>query len=200
MDAEATVFIIDDDPAVLRSLAALVRVAHPRVETFATAEEFLAHCDFQRPGCLLLDVVLPGVGGLELHRRLQAAGAEWPVIFITGYGTVPAAVDAMRNGAMDFLEKPLRDEALWQAIRRALERDEAARRERACRAMVAARLAKLSEGENQVLDLMLTGKTNREIAKEARVSVRTVEDRRARVMRKMEAGSLVELVQLVALR
>jgi two-component system, LuxR family, response regulator FixJ len=193
---EPTVFLVDDDPAVLRSLAALVEVVFPRVEALGSAAEFLAAYDPGRPGCLVLDVAMPGMSGLELKSKLEELKIEIPVIFVTGHGNVRMAVGAMRSGAVHFLEKPFQEQELWDAVRKALELDEESRQRRACRARVEKRLAALSHGERDVLDLILAGKLNREIAAELGLSIRTVEDRRARLMKKMHAQSVVELVQL----
>ena len=195
MNHEPTVFIVDDDPAVLRSLTALVRVIFPRVEAFASAGEFLAAYD-DRPGCLVLDVAMPGMSGLELQRKLQIDHVEIPVIFITGHGNVRMAVGAMRGGAVNFLEKPFHEQELWDSIRKGLEVDEENRRWRVRRQRVEKCLATLSPGEQEVLDLILAGNFNKEIASRLGLSIRTVEDRRARLMKKMEAQSVVELVRL----
>ena len=196
MSSEPTVFIVDDDEAVLQSLTALVKVIFPRVEAYASAAEFLAVYDPDRPGCLVLDVAMPGMSGLELQRKLEQENIEIPVIFITGHGNVRMAVGAMRAGAVNFLEKPFQEQELWDSIRKALEVDGMNRRRQARRACIEKRLAALSPGEREVLDLILSGKFNKEIATELGLSIRTVEDRRARLMKKMQAQSVAELVQL----
>jgi FixJ family two-component response regulator len=194
--AEPTVFIVDDDPAVLRSLTALVKVIFPRVEAFGSATDFLGAYDRQRPGCLVLDVAMPGMSGLELQNRLADDSIDLPVVFITGHGNVQMAVDAMQAGAVNFLEKPFREQDLWDSIRKGLEID-AERRKRQQRAVEAQRrMGLLSHGEREVLDRILQGKYNKQIASELDLSIRTVEDRRARLMKKMQARSVVELVQL----
>jgi len=193
---EPTVFLVDDDPAVLRSLAVLVRVVFPRVEAFGSAREFLEAYDPDRPGCLVLDVAMPEINGLQLQQRLVDQGIDLPVVFLTGYASVPMAVGAMQAGAVDFLEKPFRDQQLWESVRKALAYDSENRRQRARRRSVRQRLNQLSEGEQAVLELILDGKYNKEIAAKLNVSIRTVEDRRARLMKKMQARSLAELVQL----
>lgn len=196
MTDEQTVFIVDDDPAVLRSLTALVKVVFPHVESFASADAFLEVYRPHRPGCLVLDVAMPGMSGLELQRLLSEQRIDLPVVFVTGHANVQMAVGAMQAGAINFLEKPFREQDLWDSVRRALEEDECNRRRKTRRQTIEERISSLSDGERQVLDLILEGKYNKEIAAELGVSIRTVEDRRARLMKKMQAGSIAELVQL----
>ncbi|MFZ5831576.1 MAG: response regulator transcription factor [Planctomycetota bacterium] len=196
MNDDATVYIVDDDPAVLRSMVALVKVVFPRVEGFSSASEFLSAYERDHPGCLVLDVAMPEMSGLELHRKLMQEHVDLPVLFVTGHGNVQMAVGAMQAGAVNFLEKPFREQDLWDSVRRALEIDAQTRRRKARRAEVEQRLGRLNPGERDVLDLILAGKYNKEIADSLKLSVRTVEDRRARIMKKMEARSLAELVQL----
>jgi FixJ family two-component response regulator len=193
---EATVFLVDDDPAALRSLATLAKVVFPHVVTFSSAAEFLAAYRNQ-PGCLVLDVAMPGMSGLELQRKLVHDKIALPVIFVTGHGNVPMAVEAMQMGAVNFLQKPIQEQELWNSIRRALELDLQGRRRRARRQRAEERLARLTSGEREVLNLILEGKINKEIASELGLSTRTIEDRRARLMKKMGAKSLAELIQLV---
>ncbi len=200
MSSEPTVFIVDDDPAVLRSLTALVKVVFPRVTTFPTAQDFLAAYDPEQPGCLVLDVALPGMSGLELQRKLVQERIDLPVVFITAHGNVQMAVGAMQSGAINFLEKPFHEQELWDSVRRALERDAENRRRKAHRQRIQELLSQLTQGEHEVLDLILQGKCNKEIAGHLQLSVRTVEDRRARLMRKMQAKSIAELVQLATAR
>jgi FixJ family two-component response regulator len=196
LNDEATVYLVDDDPAALRALAALVRVIFPRVKTFSSASEFLSSYH-QEPGCLVLDVAMPDMSGLELHRKLLKDKTALPVVFVTGHGNVPMAVEAMQMGAVNFLQKPVQEQSLWDSIRQALEIDHRNRSRRARRQRAEDRLAKLTPGEREVLNLILEGKMNKEIATELRLSTRTVEDRRAKMMKKMGAKSLAELVQLV---
>jgi FixJ family two-component response regulator len=193
---ESTVFLIDDDPAVLRSLAALVEVVFPKVKFYNSAAEFLADYKTQCHGCLVLDVAMPGMNGLELQRKLIQDKIDLPIVFITGHGNVQMAVNAMQAGAVNFLEKPFHEQELWDSIRKALEIDAQNRRRRARRHRVEERLALLSEGERAVLNLIIEGKLNKEIAADLGLSNRTVEDRRARLMKKMGANSVAELVQL----
>jgi two-component system, LuxR family, response regulator FixJ len=196
LNDEITVFLVDDDPAALRAIATLVKVVYPHVATFASAAEFLTTYQSQ-PGCLVLDVAMRGMSGLELHRKLIQDKVALPVIFVTGHGNVPMAVEAMQLGAVNFLQKPVQEQELWDSIRRALELDSQNRRRRARRQNAEERLAQLSAGEREVLSLILEGKINKEIATELGLSTRTVEDRRARVMKKMGAKSLAELIQTV---
>ena len=196
MTDDQTVFIVDDDPAVLRSLTALVKVVFPHVESYSSASAFLHSYKPGRTGCLVLDVAMPGMSGLELQQLLSEQRVELPIVFVTGYANVQMAVGAMQAGAVNFLEKPFREQDLWDSVHRALEMDECNRRRKDRRHLVEQRIAALSDGERQVLDLILEGKYNKEIAAELQVSIRTVEDRRARLMKKMKAGNIAELVQL----
>jgi two-component system, LuxR family, response regulator FixJ len=193
---EATIFLVDDDPTALRALATLARVVFPRVATFSSAAEFLDAYQNQ-PGCLVLDVAMPGMNGLELHRKLIHEKIMLPVVFVTGHANVPMAVEAMQLGAVNFLQKPVQEQELWNSIRRGLELDSQNRRRRARRQRAEERLAKLTSGEREVLNLILEGKINKEIAGDLGLSTRTIEDRRARLMKKMGAKSLAELIQLV---
>jgi len=196
MTAQPTVFVVDDDPAVRRSLSALIQTVFPRVETYGSALEFLAVYQPEQPGCLVLDVAMPGITGLELQRKLNHQRNDLPVVFISAHGNVPMAVRAMEAGAVTFLEKPVKEEQLFTAIRKALELDAQNRRRKARRKEVERRLALLTAREREVLDLIVEGKYNKEIAVRLGVSIRTIEDRRARVMKKMGADSVAELVRL----
>ena len=196
MSNEPTVFVVDDDSVTLDSLSRLIGAIFPRVETYSSASEFLDKYELSRPGCLVLDVAMPGMSGLELHEKLIGAGIQLPVIFITGHGNVQMAVGAMRAGAVDFIEKPFQEHDLWNSIRKALDVDRKNRLEQMQRSEYEERMAALSNGEQEVLDLILDGKPNKEIAARLNLSVRTVEDRRARLMRKIGANSVVELVRM----
>jgi FixJ family two-component response regulator len=200
MSEEATVFVVDDDPAVLRSLVTLVKIIFPRVEAFVSAADFLAAYDPDRPGCLVLDVAMPGMSGLELQRKMAQEKIELPIVFITGHANVRMAVGAMQSGAVNFLEKPYQEQELWDSVRRALEQDEQNRRRKARRAEVEDRFDHLTSGEEDVLNLILEGKYNKEIAGQLSLSIRTVEDRRARLMKKMGVESVAQLVQLALTR
>ena len=191
-----TVFIVDDDPAIRFAMQALmdsVNVAH---EIYASGDEFLERVDDHRPGCLVLDIRMPGLGGLELQEELLKRGSTLPIIFITGHGDVPMAVEAMQKGAVDFIQKPFRDQDLLDRIREALMTDKERREEQEKHAEVEKRLARLTNREREVFDLVVTGKPNKVIAYELGVSQRTVEIHRARVMEKMQARSLADLVKM----
>jgi FixJ family two-component response regulator len=191
-----TVFLVDDDEAVRKALGFLLRAAGHAVESFASARDFLAAYDPARRGCLLLDVRMPQMTGLELQEELNARGWRVPAIFITGHGTVATAIVALRAGAFDFIEKPLGEEALLDAVQRALSWDEAHRQERARRDGLAARAAQLTEREGEVMRLVAEGQSNKEIARRLGISFRTVEIHRARVMEKMAARTTSDLIRM----
>ena len=196
MATEATVFVVDDDAAMRESLRFLVESVGLDVETFERAEDFLARYDPELPGCLILDVRMPEVSGLELQERLAEYGSGLPIIMVTGYGDVPMAVRAMRNGAVDFIEKPFSDQHLIDRVQEAIARDRLRRTERKGRESVARRVSTLSAREREVLDLVVTGKANKVIAHELGLSPKTVEAHRARLMKKLNVSSVAELVQL----
>lgn len=192
-----TVFVVDDDDAVRSSLRLLLRSVGLSATALSSAQEFLDSYDPQQPGCLVLDVRMPGMSGLELQQQLNLRGAIIPVIFITGHGDVPMAVEAMQHGAFDFLQKPFRDQDLIDRVQRALEKDAANREELRRLDVIRRRLQSLTPRERQVLQLVTSGKPNKVMAAELGVSQRTVEVHRARVMEKMQAGSLAQLVRMV---
>jgi len=191
-----TVFIVDDDAAIRFAMQALMDSVNLHHEIFASGDEFLEKISEQRPGCLVLDIRMPGLGGLELQEELIKRGNTLPIIFITGHGDVPMAVEAMQKGAVDFIQKPFRDQELLDRIREALETDEERREEQQHHAEVVERLHRLTNREREVFDLVVTGKPNKVIAYELGVSQRTVEIHRARVMEKMQARSLADLVKM----
>src|SRR6184192_4688282 len=191
-----TVFIVDDDAAVRNSLRLLVKSVGLTAAVFASAQEFLGSYDPQQPGCLALDVRMPGMSGLELQQQLNLRGAVIPVIFITGHGDIPMAVEAMQHGAFDFLQKPFRDQDLIDRIQRALERDARNRAALAQHERIRASFDSLTPREREVLALMTEGKPNKVMAAELGVSQRTVEIHRARVMEKTGAASLAQLVRM----
>jgi RNA polymerase sigma factor (sigma-70 family) len=195
-DKQPTVFIVDDDPAIRFAMQALMDSVNIEHEIFPSGDEFLEGVDDQRVGCLVLDIRMPGLGGLELQDELIKRGSTLPIIFITGHGDVPMAVDAMQKGAVDFIQKPFRDQDLLDRIREALKTDQERREEQQKHAEVAERLARLTNREREVFDLVVTGKPNKVIAYELGVSQRTVEIHRARVMEKMQARSLADLVKM----
>ncbi len=191
------VFIVDDDVAVRDALKFLMRsVGHP-VETFASALDFLDAYHDDRPGCLVLDIRMPGMSGLELQDKLVERRAIMPIIFITGHGDVPMAVEAMQAGAMDFIQKPFRDQDLLDRINQALEKDAANRQALKELNSIRERLASLTPREREVMNLVVHGKANKVIAGDLDLSQRTVEIHRARVMEKMQASSLAHLVRMV---
>jgi FixJ family two-component response regulator len=194
---EPTVFIVDDDPAVRASLTFLLESIGLRTASFGSAAEFLASYDPARRGCLVLDVRMPGMSGLELQEELASAGLAIPVIVISAYGEVAVAVRSMKAGAIDFLEKPLRDHELLERINRALDIDRRRHERRVALATVEQRLGRLSQRERQVMELVVQGKANKVIAADLKVSQKTVEVHRARVLSKMEVGSTPELVRVV---
>jgi FixJ family two-component response regulator len=198
-DATPTVFIIDDDPAVRDAIRLLLRTDGLTVAVFASAAAFLASPAVQQPGCLVLDVRMPGMSGLDLQKQLRARGCHTPILFITGHGDVPMAIRAMKGGAFDFLEKPFQGETLLQRVREALALDAQQRGRQARRAEAAARLALLSPREREVLDRVAAGQYNKVIAFELGISLSTVEIHRKRVMEKLEAESLSDLIQTLAL-
>jgi two-component system response regulator FixJ len=196
MLSEPTVFVVDDDPAVRDSLHWLLQSVDLAVETYATGEEFLQVYDPARPGCLVLDVRMPGMGGLRLQEELAARRIALPVIILTGYAEVQTAVRALKTGAFDFIEKPYSDEVLLDRIHRAIDADRQTREAAALRAEVAARFASLTPREREVMELVTAGKANKVIASDLGLSPKTVEVHRAAVMDKMGADSVAELVRL----
>ena len=197
MSSDKTVFVVDDDPGARESVAALVKSRGLRVETFASAEDFLAAFDPNKRGCLVLDVRMTGMTGLELQERLVSMGSQLPVIIITGHADVPMAVRAMQAGAITFLEKPSAEQELWANIQKALEMGSRAHEQQTVRAEVERHLATLSSAERDVMEKLLAGKPNKLIAAELDLGLRTVELRRSNVMKKMHADSLADLVRMV---
>jgi FixJ family two-component response regulator len=196
-DSPQTVIVVDDDDAVRNSLRLLLKSAGIHAEVAASAQDYLASYDATQGGCLLLDVRMPGMSGLELQQELNMRGATIPVIFITGNGDIPMAVEAMQHGAFDFLQKPFRDQDLLDRVQRALARDTENRSRLRHTDRIRERLASLSPREHEVLNLVTQGKANKMVASDLGVSQRTVEIHRAHVMQKMEASSLAELVRMM---
>ena len=192
-----TVFIVDDDEAVRNSLRLLVKSIGLNAVILGSAQEFLASYDPMQPGCLVLDVRMPGMSGLELQQQLNLRGAVIPVIFITGHGDIPMAVEAMQQGAFDFLQKPFRDQDLIDRVQKALERDRKNRADLGERRRIRERRDSLTPREREVLALVTSGKANKVMAADLGLSQRTVEIHRARVMEKMGASSLAQLVRMV---
>lgn len=196
-DRLAQVFIVDDDDAVRNSIRLLMKSLGLATRPLSTAQEFLSTYDPQQPGCLILDVRMPGMSGLELQQQLNMRGAIIPVIFITGHGDVPVAVEAMQQGAFDFLQKPFRDQDLIERVQRALAKDQSNRAELSEQAKVRERFESLTPREREVLALVTSGKANKVMAADLNVSQRTIEIHRARVMEKMHASSLAQLVRMM---
>ena len=191
-----TVFVVDDYAPVRSAVSRLLRAAGFAVAAFASPEEFLAQYDPHTPGCLVLDLDMPAVNGLELQRILARKGSVLPIIFLTGHGDVPKSVQAMKRGAIDFLTKPVNDENLLAAVRAAIEKDRALRREQTELSEIRARLATLTPREREVLEHVVTGKLNKQIAADLGTVQQTVKVHRARVMQKMRVQSVAELVRL----
>jgi FixJ family two-component response regulator len=191
-----TVFVVDDDTAVLKSLSRLLRSAGLAVATFSSPRDFLDRHDPNTPGCLVLDVAMPGLNGLELQQALMARGHERAIIFLTGHGDIPMSVKAMKRGAVDFLTKPVDDDDLLKAIRVAIEKDRLQRQAHAEVAEIQQRLATLTPREREVLHHVISGHLNKQTAADLGTVEKTIKVHRARVMEKMKVQSVAELVHL----
>lgn len=195
-DQDPCVFIVDDEPDVRDAISLLVSSVDLNAESFASAREFLDAYDPARPGCLILDVRLPGMNGLEAQKVMRERGISLPIIFISGHGDIPMAVRAVREGALDFVEKPFRDDALLACVQRAVELDGENRQQEGARQEIEAQLETLTPREVEVLERLIDGKVNKIIARELDVSTRTVEIHRARVLHKMGADNVSQLVRM----
>lgn len=196
-NARPTVFVVDDDEAICQSLCLLIADIGLNVQTFPSASRFLAHYDPAQPGCLVLDVRMSGMSGLELQTRLKELNIDIPTIIITGHGDVPMAVEAMKAGAMDFIEKPFRDQILLDGIQRAVDLDKRVRAAKRQSESLQSRMEELTRRERQVMDLLVLAKSNKAIAFELGISQKTVDFHRTNLLNKAGVDSVVELVRLV---
>ena len=197
VEPDPTIFVIDDDPSVRKSLSRLLRSVGLSVETFSSAEEFLTREHFDGIGCILLDVQMPRLSGMDLQAKLSQAKTSMPIVFITGHGDIPMSVQAMRKGAVHFLPKPLDDNDLLRAIGEAIQKDRKAKAERAEVQDIRRRLSQLTPREYEILRYVITGMLNKQIAYQLNIAEKTVKIHRGRVMGKLHVDSVAELVRLV---
>ncbi len=195
-EADPIVFVVDDDPLIRDGLRSLIKSVGLHVETFGSSREFMQRKPSDAPACLVLDVRLPGLSGLDLQRELNESNIQIPIIFMTGHGDIPMSVRAMKNGAQEFLTKPVRGQDLLDAVQQAIARDRAARRERAKMADLRTRFDSLTAREREVLDLIVAGLLNKQIAGELNIGEVTIKTHRAHIMQKTQAESLAHLVRM----
>ena len=195
-EQDSIIAIVDDDPSVRRGLERLIRSAGWKAETFASAQEFLARPGAEAPSCLVLDLQLPGLSGLDLQKRMAEVGLEIPIVFLTGHGDIPASVQAMKAGAIEFLTKPVDEQDLLNAIQEAVERDRRVRQQHAEMHELERRYESLSAREQEVMQQVVSGLLNKQIASELNITEFTVKFHRGHIMRKMRADSLADLVRM----
>ena len=188
--------LVDDDPSVRRGLERLIRSMGWKAETFASAQEFLARVGAEAPSCVVLDLQLPGLTGLELQKQMAEVGLETPIVFLTGHGNIPATVQAMKAGAIEFLTKPVEEQELLKAIQEAIERDRRTRQQRADMSDLRDRYDSLTAREQEVMQQVVSGLLNKQIAAELKITEDTVKFHRGHIMRKMRADSLADLVRM----
>ena len=196
-EPDAVVFVVDDDPSVRRSTERLLRSAGLKVQTFSSAREFLASHRSEGPACLVLDMRMPGLSGMDLQSELAQSGINIPIIFITAHGDIPTTVRAMKAGAVEFLTKPFRGRSLLEAINAAIERDRSAHKERSETRELRERYEQLTPREREVMPLIASGMLNKQVAGELATTERTIKFHRAHIMQKMKAESLADLVRMV---
>ncbi len=195
-ESNAVIAIVDDDPSVRKGLERLIRSLGWQAETFASAQEFLDRPRTEAPSCLVLDLQLPGLSGLDLQKRMSEAGLETPIVFLTGHGNIPASVKAMKAGAVEFLTKPVDEQDLLRAIREAIELDRRTREELADKHELRRRYESLTAREQEVMEQVVSGLLNKQIAGELKITEDTVKFHRGHIMRKMQADSLADLVRM----
>jgi FixJ family two-component response regulator len=195
-ESEAVIAVVDDDPSVRQGLQRLIRSAGWKAETFASAQEFLARPPTEAPSCLVLDLQLPDLSGLDLQKRMAEVGLETPIVFLTGHGNIPASVQAMKAGAVEFLTKPVDEQDLLRAIQEAIERDRRTRQQQADMRQLRDRYESLTPREQEVMRQVVSGLLNKQIAAELRITEDTVKFHRGHIMRKMRADSLAALVRM----